>query len=79
MPLEAVKIKLTGQLGEQYDVYYSVLQNGGWTDLAMNGETAGVEAQGLRVDGLRVAVRVKGSGAPEEPAPVSTIAPTKPK
>ena len=46
MPLEAVKIKLTGQLGEQYDVYYSVLQNGGWTDLAMNGETAGVEAQG---------------------------------
>lgn len=78
MPLEAVKIKLTGQLGEQYDVYYSVLQNGGWTDLAMNGETAGVEAQGLRVDGLRVAVRVKGSGAPEEPAPVSTIDPTKP-
>lgn len=68
MPLEAVKMKLTGQLGEQYDIYYSVLQNGSWTELAMNGEPAGTEGQGLRVDGLRAAVRKKGTGAPEEPA-----------
>lgn len=67
MPLEAVKMKLTGQLGEQYDVYYSVLQNGGWTELVMNGETAGTEGQGLRVDGLRVAVRRKDAGVPETP------------
>lgn len=67
MPLEAVRIRLTEQLAEQYDVYYSVFQTGKWTDLVMNGETAGVEAQGLRVDGLRVAIRKKGVGAPEDP------------
>lgn len=76
MPLEAVKIQLTEQLAEQYDVYYSVFQSGKWTDLVMNGETAGVEAQGLRVDGLRVAVRKKGAGAPEYPG--RYIDPAKP-
>ncbi len=74
-PLEAVKMRLTGEVGEQYDIYYSVLQNGGWTELAMNGAQAGVEGQGLRVDGLRVAVRRKGAGVPEEPVPaVQTVA-----
>ena len=78
-PLEAVKMRLTGQVGEQYDVYYSVLQNGSWTELVMNGEKAGVEGQGFRVDGLRVAVRKKGTGAPEDPiAIIGTIDPTKP-
>ncbi len=67
MPLEAVRIRLDGRLAEQYDVYYSVFQNGAWTELAMNGETAGIEAQGLRVDGLRVAIRKKGEGVPEDP------------
>ena len=67
MPLEAVRVKLTGKMAEQYDIYYSVFQNGAWTELVMNGETAGVEAQGLRVDGLRVAIRQKGAGAPEDP------------
>lgn len=76
MPLEAVKMRLTGQVGEQYDVYYSVLQNGGWTELAMNGEPAGVEGRGLRVDGLRVAVRKKDAGVPEEP--FGAVDPTKP-
>ena len=33
----------------------------------MNGETAGTEGQGLRVDGLRVAVRRKDAGVPETP------------
>lgn len=67
MPLEAVKIRLTGKLEDQYDVYYSVFQSGAWTELVSNGAVAGVEAQGKRVDGLRVAIRRKGEGAPEEP------------
>ncbi|MBR5268642.1 MAG: polysaccharide deacetylase family protein [Lachnospiraceae bacterium] len=78
-PLEAVKMRLTGQVGEQYDVYYSVLQNGDWTELVMNGEKAGVEGQGLRVDGLRVALRKKGTGLPEEPVTVlGNVDPTRP-
>lgn len=64
MPLEAVKVALTGQLAEQYDVYYSVYQDGGWTEQVMNGETAGTEGCGLRVRGLRIAVRMKGEEAP---------------
>ena len=79
MPLEAVRFALTGQLAEGQDVYYSVYQNGAWTSLVTNGETAGVEAQGLRVDGIRLAVRKKGAGEPEEPAmPVSAVDPSKP-
>lgn len=78
-PLEAVKMRLTGQVGEQYDVYYSVFQNGSWTELVMNGEKAGLEGQGFRVDGLRVAVRKKGTGVPEEPAVFpSNVDPAKP-
>ena len=30
MPLEAIRMELTGQLKDHYDVYYSVFQNGSW-------------------------------------------------
>lgn len=63
-PLEAVRMQLTGQLSENYDLYYSVLQNGAWTALVKNGETAGTEGQGLRVDGIRLAVTGKDAGLP---------------
>lgn len=56
MPLEAVSMRLTGDLERYYDVLYSVLQNNSWTDWAKNGEEAGTAGAGLRVDGLRVSV-----------------------
>lgn len=56
MPLEAVSMRLTGDLEKYYDVMYSVLQNNAWTDWAMNGQEAGIAGAGLRVDGLRVSV-----------------------
>ena len=78
-PLEAVRMELTGQLTENFDLYYSVFQNGSWTDLVMNGETAGQEGCGLRVDGIRIAVTAKGAGAPPEPEPEGrVIDPSKP-
>lgn len=43
MPLEAIRMELTGQLKDHYDVYYSVFQNGSWTAPVKNGETAGTE------------------------------------
>lgn len=76
-PLEAVKMKLTGELAEHYDVYYSVYQGGSWTELVMNGETAGVEGHGQRVAGLRVAVTKKGE-VPAEPIMAGKADPTKP-
>lgn len=56
MPLEAVCIRLTGELSEHYDVLYSVLQNNVWTDWVKNGEEAGQSGVGKRVDGLRMSV-----------------------
>ena len=41
--IEAVQIKLTGNLAEKYDVYYRVhSQNIGWLGWAKNGEQAGI-------------------------------------
>ena len=40
--VEAYKIRLTGGLAEQYDVYYrAYVQSSGWLDWASNGEPAG--------------------------------------
>ncbi|MDD3251236.1 MAG: polysaccharide deacetylase family protein [Lachnospiraceae bacterium] len=62
MPLEAVRMQLTGELGEYYDILYSVLQDEAWTDWVMNGEEAGASGVGLRMDGLRISVVKKQEG-----------------
>ena len=77
MPLEAVRMVLTGQLAGDYDVYYSVYQNGSWTTPVKNGETAGTEGQGLRVDGLWISVTGKDAEAPEGPN-AKSIDPARP-
>ena len=78
-PLEAVKVDLTGQLKDYYDIYYKVYQNGAWTEWAANGNPAGQEGVGLRVDGIRMAVTAKGQTPPEEPErSVPYIDPTRP-
>ncbi len=59
MPLEAVCMRLTGDLAEYYDVFYSVLQDNAWTDWAKNGEEAGRAGAGLRIDGVRISVARK--------------------
>ena len=56
MPLEAIAMRLTGELAEYYDIFYSVLQNNQWTDWVKNGQEAGASGVGLRVDGIRVSV-----------------------
>lgn len=56
MPLEAVSMNLTGELGENYDILYSVLQNQKWTDWVKNGEEAGASGVGLHVDGVRISI-----------------------
>ena len=66
MPLEAVRMTLTGDMEQQFDLYYKVLQSGGWTEWAKNGETAGTEGQGLRIDGFQAAVTRKGAKPPAD-------------
>ena len=52
MPLESIRMELTGSGAAAYDLYYKVLQNGAWTDWAANGASAGQEGAGLRVQGF---------------------------
>ena len=56
MPLESIRMELTGSGAAAYDLYYKVLQNGAWTDWAANGASAGQEGAGLRVDGIRASI-----------------------
>lgn len=75
MPLESIRIQLTGQLGEYYDVLYSVLQDQAWTDWAQNGEEAGAYGVGKRLDGIRVSIVKKAEG---QTSYAGGIDPTKP-
>lgn len=65
LPIEAVAMKFTDRLAEYYDIYYSVCENGAWTEWAMNGAAAGAEGSGIRVEGLRAAAVIKGAAPPE--------------
>lgn len=62
MPLEAVCMRLTGELSQYYDVLYSVLQGNEWTDWVENGEEAGLTGVGQRIDGIRMSLVRKTSG-----------------
>lgn len=78
LPLESIRMKLTGSSAVNYDLYYRVLQNGAWTDWAMNEAPAGQEGAGLRVDGLRVGIVAKGAEAPADTAAAAGIDPSRP-
>lgn len=60
--LEAMKVQLTGELAEYYDILYCVLQDSQWTAWVKNGEEAGVSGKGLHMDGIRISLVRKKSG-----------------
>jgi uncharacterized protein YjdB/C1A family cysteine protease len=63
--LEAIKIKLTGDIANYYDVYYRVhAQNLGWMGWAKNGESAGTAGYGYRLEGIEIVLVPKGGTAP---------------
>lgn len=78
MPLESIRMELTGSGAAGYDLYYKVLQNGSWTDWAANGASAGQEGAGLRVDGIRASITAKGAGVPADPVVSHGIDPSRP-
>ena len=64
--LEAIQIKLTGEVEKNYDVYYSVhAENFGWLGWAKNGEEAGTAGYGYRLEAIRIQLVTKGDKAPE--------------
>lgn len=63
--LEAVKINLTGELSEMYDIYYRVhSQTFGWLDWAKNGAEAGSSGFAKRVESIQIQLVLKGEKAP---------------
>lgn len=63
--VEAYKIRLTGELAEQYDVYYrAYVQSTGWLDWAENGEAAGTSGYAKELYQIQIRLVKKGSAAP---------------
>ncbi len=63
--LEAICIKLTGEMAEKYDVYYRVhAQTYGWLGWASNGAPSGTAGYAKRLEGIQIVIVPKG----EKPA-----------
>ena len=63
--VEAVRLRLTGSLANDYDVYYRVhASNIGWMAWAKDGEEAGTTGYGRSVEAVQVRLVRKGDAAP---------------
>lgn len=67
--IEALRMKLTGDKSDAYDIYYRVqIKNLGWLNWAVNGEDAtfaGTTGYNLRVEAIQAVIVKKGDPAPE--------------
>ncbi len=70
--LEALQIKLTGALAEQYDIYYRT-HCASWGDLgwAKNGETAGTTGAAKSIESFEIRLVKKGDAAPGQDSPAA--------
>lgn len=67
MRLEAIQVKLTGNVAKNYDVYYCVhAQNFDWLGWAKNGEKAGTAGYGYRLEAIKIMLVPKGGDAPDK-------------
>jgi len=63
--VEAVRLRLTGSLAKDYDVYYRVhASNIGWMAWAKDGEEAGTTGFGRSLEAVQVRLVKKGAAAP---------------
>lgn len=64
--IEAVRISLTGEMKNQYDIYYRVnIENQGWLDWTKNGQNSGSIGQNIFIKALEVVVVKKGESQPQ--------------
>lgn len=58
--IEAIKINLTGELAEQYDIYYSgYVESTGYTAYFKNGASLGTSGSGKKLKGVNIFLRKK--------------------
>ena len=63
--MEAIKIRLIGEISQYYDVYYRVhVKNLGWMSWACNDAKAGTEGFALRVEAIQICLVEKSKTAP---------------
>ncbi len=64
-PVQAIAVRLTGDMASTYDVYYRVhASNVGWMGWAKNGESAGSEDATQAAEAIQVVLVEKGGAAP---------------
>lgn len=67
--IEAIEIKLTGQLAECYSVWYrSYVEGIGWRGWTCNGLSSGSMDYGLRLQAVEIRILPKGAAAPGDTA-----------
>ncbi|MBR4904853.1 MAG: Ig domain-containing protein [Selenomonadaceae bacterium] len=60
--MEAIRIRLTGRLANDYDVYYRAhVQDIGWQNWVRNGEVAGTAGRSLRLEALQIKIVPKNN------------------
>ena len=63
--IEAIRIRLTGDLANSFDVYYRAhVQGMGWMGWAKNGANTGTNKLALKMEAFEIAIVLKGSAAP---------------
>ena len=61
--IEQIKIDLTGDVANYYDIYYRThIQGFGWLGWAKNGEAAGSEGINFRIECIEIKLVLKGQG-----------------
>lgn len=61
--LEAIRIRLTGEMANQFDVYYRVhAQQYGWLGWTKNGENAGTSGFSYRLEAIQIRILPKNAG-----------------
>lgn len=64
-PVQAIQMKLTGELSKYYDIYYRAHVSGyGWMGWAKNGASSGTTGLNKNLEAYQVRVVVKGSPVP---------------
>ncbi|MBE6464502.1 MAG: hypothetical protein E7003_04190 [Eggerthellaceae bacterium] len=65
--IEAIKVRLTGELGEYFDVYYRVhAENFGWMGWTKNGEPAGTSSLSYAAEAIQIEILPKFVDGPEQ-------------
>ena len=63
LQMEAVKIKLTGEMADHYDIYYRAqVEELGWLEWVKDGKEAGTTGKGYRLESLEIKLVPKTEG-----------------